>query len=540
MGTKTVKVPLTNASIPTAYEQVSRSTVDNQDIVARLPGFFSGDVSNVDFGVPEVVYAENVMPFAKGIYSVGFAKQNSAAGAITTCDRHIPLRDIDENITAYLPANGANYVYDPATDTWTSKNPFTFNGSLITRAYVNGRTFICFEQNRIIEYDVNTGVFNTISLTYPVGLSINNVRGIGSASNYLLLFTDFTVYWCAPGNLLEFADMNQGAGNQTPIDIKGQITAILNVAGGFIIYTAKNAVGATYTNNAATPFIFKEVTNAGGVASWEQITPEADDTGHYVYGTNGLQFVGLNRAVTVFPEISDFLVGGQAESWNSTTKTVDKVVSAPPFYVKLSFLAGRYLVVSYGIGTTTTLQHALIYDTALKRWGKVRIDHTDAFTYGYTVGTGAYDYDDLPWTYDAIPGDYASLGLLFLAVTPPKQGIAFLKSNGEVWIMVPNFVHTGDTAVVILGRFQQRHGRKTTVHAIELDGLKSSPAPAVTLLGGANGYQRDSTTTMSLAETDSNYYKYTQRTTTENFDIAVEGTFVLSTVLVTVSMHGSR
>ena len=540
MAARTVKLLVNNARIPLTYENVSRSTVDNQDTAARLPGFYAGDNANADFGAVELIYAENVLPFAKGIYSVGYASQTPAApGPVTTCDQYIPLRDVNENIRGFIPARGANFVYNLATNAWVSTNSFAFSGTLVTVAYVNGRTFICYERNRIIEYDVGTGLFTTIALTYPAGLSITNVRGIASAQNYLLFFTEFGIYWCSPLNVLNFSDVDQGAGNQIPTDIKGQITSILNVSGGFIVYTARNAVGATFTNNAATPFVFKEVTNAGGAASGERVSATADETGHYAWTTNGLQFVGLNKAENIFPEVTDFLTGGQIETWNAGTKTVDRTTSGVAFNVKVAFLAGRYLVLSYGAGSTT-YDYALVYDTALKRWGKLKFTHVDAFMFAYVAGTGAYTYDTLPGSYDALPGTYDELGLFFLAVTAPKQGIAFLKSSGEVYVLVPNMVHTGDSGVAIFGHIQQSHGDMVTMQAIELDGMKNVPAAVVTLLSSVSGYDRDQANAMVLNRRVGNMVEYNKRITAVNHDVVIEGSFFISAALARVTKHGSR
>lgn len=540
MSQNQVKLLLTNANIPLIYEQVGRANISNADAAPRMPGLYSGDFINTDYGQPELIYAENVMPYAKGIYSVGFYQQVAAitGPATTACDQYISLRDASENIRAFVPAAGANYVYNAGTATWASVNPFTFVGSLVTRAYVAGRTFICYEKNRIIEYNVGTGLFTTIALTYPGGITIANVRGIGSASNYLLFFTDFAVYWCSPLNVLEFADINQGAGQSTPLDIKGQITALIATPGGFIVYTARNAIGATFTNNAAAPFVFKEINNAGGVASWERVTPEADEQGHYIYGTNGIQLVGLSRAVTLFPEVTDFLVSGQSESWNASTKTVD-LTTVGSVSVKLAFLAGRFLVISYGAGTTY-FSYALIYDTMLKRWGKIKLTHVDAFMYSYQSGTGAYTYDTLPGNYSDLVGDYAALGLFFLSVAAPKLGMAFLQNDGTIQVLQSNFNQTNDAGVALFGRIQNRHGIKTTIHDVRLDGIRTTPAVAVNLLSSQSGDERDTVTPMQLTETTGTHRRFSKRVTAENFDVAVEGTFILSALLVGVANGGSR
>jgi hypothetical protein len=45
---------------------------------------------------------------------------------------------------------------------------------------------------------------------------------------------------------------------------------------------------------------------------------------------------------------------------------------------KLTFIADRYLVISYGISSLT---HALVYDAVQKRFGKLKVNHVACFQY---------------------------------------------------------------------------------------------------------------------------------------------------------------
>lgn len=540
MASKTEKILINAATFPFTYANTPRAAIVNSDPSPRMPPSFFGSRANADYGMAQLIYCENVIPYAKGIYSVAFNIQAAAITPSTTaCDQVIQIRDALENVFMLIPAAGANYIYNPATGTWGSVSPLTPTGNLVTKAYVNGRTFICYEKTAIIEYDTAGNVFNTISLTYPGAFTIADVRGIGGASNYLLFFTDFAIYWCSPLNILDFSNIDAGAGNITPIDIKGQITSLLPINGGFVVYTVRNAIGATFTNDAAAPFIFKEINNCGGCTSWELIAESSADSGHYMWGTNGLQKITLTQADSVFPEVTDFLVGKRIERWNASTKRVDIVAGSSVFNVKLCFLAGRFLVISYG-QDTTYFEFALIYDSVLDRWGKVRIDHSDAFMYPYPSGSGNYYYNTLPGFYDGLLTDYATLGIFFLQVVPTKQGIAYMKNTGEINIMSTDFAQTSAPGVAIFGHLDLQHSNWCTLQDITMDGILSSPTPVVTAISSYDGLNKAVNTTMYLDDSSGNYRRFRSRVSAWNHDIAIEGSFVFSTALVSLVGHGYR
>lgn len=543
MANKTVKLLINEKAFPMLYSQAGRPTVDMEDIAPRMPGNFYGNSVNADFGSPQLIFCENVLPFAKGLYSVGYVQQVAdISPAFSQCDQFITLRDASENLFGFIPARGANYVLNQATGLWSSVSTLTFTEDLVTRAYVNGRTFVCYSKTRIIEYNSGTGLFTTIALTYPAGLDITKVRGIGASSNYLLLFTDLTIYWCSPLDILNFADIDAGAGNQVPIDIQGMITSIMPISGGFIVYTGRNAVGATFTNNAQGPFIFRGITNCGGVSSWEKVTPAADNVGHYIWSSAGLQLVNLNTAQDIFPQVTDFLVAKQIERWNSTSKTVDTSTMTTALSVKMTFVANRFLVISYGL-VPNSYEYALVYDTALERWGKLKINHVDVFDYPYSSGGGSpFTYDTLKGYYSDLVLDYFGLGIFSIAVTPASAGIAFLTNTGSIQILQTDYQQTSAPGVAIFGHIQQRHRYMITPINIAFDGLKDSPTPAVNVLKSSTGYVRDGVVAAYYdgSESFSDYKLYKVRTTARNFDIAVEGTFVLSSVLTNIVQNGYR
>ena len=542
MAAKPTKVLLNAAAFPFTYQYAQRTVLELQDAGPRMPGAFFGSADNAEFGQPQLVFCDNVLPSPKGIFSISVGTQAPAATpAVTIFDQAIQLRDAAENQYLFAPAGGANYIFDPVVGTWASVSPFTFTNNLVTRAYVNGRSFICYEKTKIIEYNSGTGLFTTLTLTLPAGITMANIRGIGGASNYLLLFTDISVYWCTPLNLLDFATSDQGAGQQTPIDIKGQITSLLPCSGGFIIYTARNAVGATFTNNGNSPFVFKEVSNCGGVPSWEQVTANADDGAHYLWGTNGLQKASLSKADTIEPACTDFLSGNQTESWDSINKKVVLNTTGATISVKLAYLAGRYLAISYGQNGSKSFDACLFYDTVLERWGKVTTPHCDVFMYPYPTFASSYFYNQLPGLYiDLGDATYADLDSSRLTPTPAKRGIAFLRTSGQVDILNTDFAQAGSAGVAIFGRLQHVRQRLITILSADLDSIKSEGITCTLLPSDESGNERITPAAMELAYSNGQSRRFESTETALNFDLAVEGAFVLNNFLIRAMNHGYR
>jgi len=84
------------------------------------------------------------------------------------------------------------------------------------------------------------------------------------------------------------------------------------------------------------------------------------------------------KAQIVLPEITDFLAGKVFEDFDEVTKELSLTELTATMKKKTKFISSRYLIVSYGI---TEFTHALIYDIALERLGKLKIAHVDCFEY---------------------------------------------------------------------------------------------------------------------------------------------------------------
>lgn len=73
MAIQRFKVALNNALFPLVSTKAQRAAfVPGLDAAPRTPRIFMGEDESVDYNLSQVIYAENVMPVAEGIHSVGY------------------------------------------------------------------------------------------------------------------------------------------------------------------------------------------------------------------------------------------------------------------------------------------------------------------------------------------------------------------------------------------------------------------------------------------------------------------------------------
>lgn len=546
MTTQKFKLAVNNAKFPFLYSRAGRSVVQpGLDVAPRTSVAFVGGAESFDYNMVQMIYAENVLPIAEGISSVGLQDTLLPyTPGVTHFDQFMILRDSVERNFLFSPSRGKNYVWDSATALWVSRNPFTWSSTrnIVSRAYVNGRTITCYEGDRLIEWDPVGNAFTTLTITYPAGYTVASIRGCCGASNYLLLHTDTEILWSSTLDLLNFNDPIGKSGKQTPIDLKGQITCIAPISGGFVVYTNRNAVAAFFTNNPDTPFSFREVQGSGGVASSEQITADANQSEHYTYGSSGLQSLTLQRAVPIQPDCSDFLSSSEYESWNALTGQVEGITLVGALSVKLQFLGSRYLVISYG-KINNQFTYALFFDAALSRWGKVRCDHVDIGILPTSVAASLYlRIFELTAPISSYSVAIQDLVSQYAGVLPLRAGFSFLQNTGKIRTLIADSAAALAGGVVVIGHIQVARSKTVTFQALNLEGLYSIPPPTVRVLGStpSNGYNRTDVYSPALKVSGPTHSRYQGRKTYENFDIAVEGKFNLTTALVETTVNGSR
>jgi hypothetical protein len=549
MSTQTFRGKLTTAQFPFVSTLQGRTAVQPQLDLNTPKRQTTQAEGESESNTPQVLFCENVIPTGEGYQSCTFQRVLEGVSATSTdFDSLITIRDTDEFAYIFSPAGGKNYIYKPLTQLWESVNPINAGGLEVSRAYVNGRTFICYSGLGIYEYNVTVNTFNKQTLT---GITDTDIKCIGASNNYLLAGIGNTVHWSSLIDPLDFApSVITGAGFQIPQDLKGSITAILGTNGGFIVYTLVNAVAANYSGNIRAPFAFKEIANAGGITSYEQVTTEQSSGIQYAWTSNGAQEITLQSAKPLNGEVNDFFTGRMYETYNWATHALVQLrTTGTEFQVKTAYIAGRYLVLSYSVDGSNVYQYALIYDTTLRRWGKVKIDHVDCFAYRQGSIVGDLSYDDLALTSYEDLQDTTYEGLATGIVTPisSKRSIGFLKANGEAHVLIADYnKDTQHAGVVIFGKFQLVRARVCTLNSFELEGTyhdltDGTPSVSCYAMASPDGLNLSAGQPMYLKQSLGNYFQeWLKRITGKNVSVAVCGTFALSTYVATAGSDGDR
>ena len=586
MPVQTYKLALNNARFPLVSTWGSRAvSVPGLDTGTRVSYKYYGSDENLDSNVAQILYGENFVPVTDGVKSVSY--HSIIAGTVNDdFDQIFPLRDDQENTVLYSPSKGKNYRYDntaalwdddPMAAKWAAETPplyistastDTLATAKVTRAYVDGKTFVSYSNialngtagtapktydGSIYQWNHTAQSLSRVKLGDPAAIILNltidvgAVGGISSSNGYLLVWSGLTIFW-APFNGAAFDYQPYangeitGAGSQIPEDIQGPITAIVPVSGGFIIFTTKNAIAAFYNaNNFASPWIFKSISNAGGIETFEQAAVEGNLGSLYAYTTGGMQRLTLNNAESDMPDVTDFLGGRLFETFNTSALTFDQGQTTTEFFVKITYCGQRFVVISYGT-FPGVYSFALVWDTGLRRWGKLRIVHVDAFSYSYGAEDANLTYSmlsDVSYA-EMLATTYGTAVIQGGALTYPRQAVAFLLRTGEVKLAVMDHRDPDDTseAFVVVGKNQLARTRQATLHEMEIEGLRAGGQVAVwrsvdgmNLETAENGYLREQTKDYSEWGFDC--------VTGKNFTVYAKGDFHLTTMIFTAGTDGT-
>jgi len=455
-----------------------------------------------DAGIPQIYYCHNVLPFGQGFQTIGYLPIVSPVPGKSFTTQFL-LRDGADN-KAYLGITTSGEWLINTGGLWLSKGTY---GTQVTTAYVSGITYIWVSGVGCYKYDFGTSAFVSVTLT---GLTIAGILGIAPSFGYLIAWTKNSVAWSSTIDPTDFTpSLTTGAGGGGVEGAKGSITFCLPHTLGFMVYTTSNVVVAMYSGNARYPFQFREIVNSGGCASQELISYDANTGNHYAYTTSGMQLISTQAGQTVFPELTDFISGQLFEDFDESTLTFSSAALTAAMAKKLTVVADRYIVLSYGISSLT---HALVYDMIQKRWGKLKIPHVDCFEFQLT-NPGVFEI--------------------------PKQSLAFLQADGTIKIASFSLTASSASGCILLGKYQYVRARLLQLDQIDIENVHSSnfSLKVLTALDGKNGVFTTPTAGPGSVGLQRSYYT---RAIGMNHSILCLGNFNLASLVLTFNVHGKR
>ena len=528
---------LNAANIPLLSNLFGRSIIIPQQDQNYQRSSIVGQDAQLDKGIPQVYYGHNIMPTGQGIQSVAFKRFIKNVVGVNNFDKVYTVRDGLENKGLIgITTTGKVYLITTASNGWVDVTPGGgWVGGYTSVAVVNGVSYICLSLFNVYTVNILSPALVVAGLT---GISGPAVVGISGAANYMILHDNTTIYWSSTITPTDFVpSLITGAGSGNPTDLEGIIVGLGTFSSGFAVFTTTNIVLASYSGNSRFPWIFRGATNSSGIRDIEQIAVDGDNGSNYAWTAAGLLKINAQGCTAPFPEVTDFLAGRLFEDFSDATKVFTRTKTNANFAIKLIFVASRYLVISYGL---TTLTHALVYDSSLQRWGKLKTTHVDCFELGLDgesnrrwidlVGQGWNTKVNVAWQDSLTLGNKSA---------SPKRTIAFLAADGSCQYVVFDAEDITAAGAVIIGKYQLLRSEMVTLEQVDVENTVLGAANfSMTVMSAVDG--KNPTNYIPYLKTSTKDFKsYLAHVTAINHSLLFQGSFGLTSLEVTFSRHGS-
>lgn len=543
MAVYTIRSNLSSAIFPFATELWGRSIILHQQDQNYDSATINAPGVVIDKGIPQAFYMHNVVPTIQGFQSIGYAVFVPAIipGA-TDFDHVYDIQTASGGRFLFVPAAGKNYIFDANVGVWQSVSPLT-PGSVplnvqVTTAFVHGETYIFYANFGCFKYDPVLIQMTAVTL---IALSIPTTLGICAANNYMIAYNTLAIAWSSTTNPLDFTpSLITGAGGGGVNEAKGNIVACLNLSGGFLIYCDKNVVFAKYSGNILFPFVTKEVPGSGGISDIHKVSFATNLSSHVAYTSAGLQQIGPANADDIYNEISDFIAAKIFEDFDETTNFFSSSYLSIQLFINVVVVAERFLIISYGT-TLNIYTHAIVYDLSLKRYGKFKITHVDAFEWNFPNLAGFLTYGKLSSTLysDLSTTTYSQLGT---NVNPPKtfkQNVCFLQQDGTVQSVVFDISEATGSGVLVIGKFQLSRASLVQHEGLDIDTVNPSNNLNVYLLTSLDGKTLSAPITMFNDHIAPKMRSYLKQRGCLNFSYLFKGQFDLTSLITTITIGGN-
>lgn len=401
-------------------------------------------------------------------------------------------------------------------------------------ATCNGVSYAFYPNIDFTAYSLRTSITSAGTFTMPAGYTAVTFKNIASSNNYLIGCNRDQVFWSTPANALDFS--GYGSGYSRPSGLEGAIVAVISVANGFIIFSNVNAVSAAYTNIPNAPFRFAVIPGAGGITTLDQVAGDDRATFVAAWTSKGFQLISLNAAAQTLAEITDYLSSERLAQY-TPEGTIGFIgdsfgasVSDPKgLRVMVNYAASRYIVISYKNRYAPWFQHALVLDTAINRWGHLRIDHTYALTYDKVANGLSSNIASDPRTQLAFLTPEAAI------VSVDRAAVDLPSGYGTFGPSQPPYYGAG----VTLGPVSLVRGSKLTFQELQASGITYPAEASLVVVPSQQGLETTGTpTTFSASRIVGTTKTFYGRVTGDAVEATFRGLANLQNLIVGVTKHG--
>lgn len=359
--------------------------------------WFAGDTKQRGTNIPQISYCENTVPTQEGYRSVAYKYFIEPTETAERFSKVITVFDgngssclvgvtVDRKLficSAYT-AGKWQALPLPSGVLWTD-----YNG--ITNTAVQGSALLNIRGHGIFLLNVPA---STLTIQPVTGIDATLVTGICATKGYLIAYDDTRIYWSSTEDPFDFTpSLVTGAGSGIPEGLKGKIVLCKEIDQGFIVYADACIISCAYSSNKAIPWIFSVLSGGAGIRHEDAVAYDINMFNHFAWTSAGLVGVELHKANPILPQVTDFIASGLSDRTVGYDTAPVSVFSDADKEVRLAMISNRYVCISFGYLSAEVdhearipqLEQSFVWDTQLKRWGKLNIKHIQIFETPFTA-----------------------------------------------------------------------------------------------------------------------------------------------------------
>lgn len=353
--------------------------------------WFSGDTKQRGVNIPQMAYCENTVPTQEGYRSVAYKYFIEPPETVERFTKILTIFDGNgSSCLVGVTADRKLFIVSAYTDgKW---RPLPLPTGTIWHAYLGvtntaifGNALLCIRGLGVFKINVPDSSISKQTIT---GLDDTLASGICASKGYLIAYDDTRIYWSSTEDPFDFTpSLITGAGSGIPEGLKGKIVLAKEIDQGFIVYADACILSCSYSSNKGIPWIFSVLSGGAGIRHEDAVAYDINMSQHYAWTASGFIGIELHKANPILPQVTDFIASGLSDKTVGFSTSPSTVFDPRNKEVRTSIVSSRYVFISFGYlsdvidneARIPRLEQSFVWDTQLKRWGKLNAKHIQIF-----------------------------------------------------------------------------------------------------------------------------------------------------------------